>query len=361
MASAATPRFSVPYYHLAFQCGCNLQCFYCYERAKGTRTFQEFESLESVVHKLEIARECGYDVLAFASGELLLHPRYPDLLARAVALGFHEIQLVTNLTLIHEAAAATLRKAGVGVVAGTLMAGDDHGGMEVAAGREIWTRQLRAVRALAAEGVEFVPHFLLTGSVEKVMVSRFDELREAVGSEMPDVIVSAIQPVQEEHRSHPEYVSADALSWPDLAQEFAGRGARLVTQNIPVCRLGDFAHRNWRFQRRVARFAAGLPSRTDQLALVAEQESLLGGTELGTQAVCHHPVLCQNTQGLACTRTHGLEVDVTPTEALRQSVARLLHEWNVPFDDLRLDQIAEGVHRFGSSRDLAGVPARQET
>jgi uncharacterized Fe-S cluster-containing radical SAM superfamily protein len=343
---------------MAFQCGCNLQCFYCYERAK--RTFQEFESLESVVHKLEIARDCGYDVLAFASGELLLHPQHRELLARAVALGFHEIQLVTNLTLIDEAAAATLRKAGVGVVAGTLMAGDDQGGMAAAAGREIWTRQLRAVRALAAEGVEFVPHFLLTASVAKSLLSRFDEVREAVGRPLPDVIVSAIQPIQEEHKNHPEYVPADVICWPELVLEFSQRSARLVTQNVPVCRLGDFAHRNWRFQRRVARFAAGLPSRTDQLALIAEQENLLGGTELGTQAVCHHPVLCQNTQGLTCTRTHGAGFEPAPTEALRDSVARLLQEWNVPFDALRLDQIAERLHRFGSSKDLAEALARQE-
>ncbi len=358
MVVFATPRFSVPYYHLAFQCGCNLQCFYCYERAK--RIFQEFDSLDAVVHKLEVARQCGYDVLAFASGELLLHPQHRELLTRAVAQGFHEIQLVTNLTLIDEAAAATLRKAGVGVVAGTLMAGDDQGGVAVAAGREIWTRQLRAVRALAAEGVEFVPHFLLAASVARSLLQRFDEVREAVGRPLPDVIVSAIQPLQDEHKSHPEYVSADAVSWPDLVQEFAGRGARLVTQNVPVCRLGDFAHRNWRFQRRVARFAAGLPSRTDQLALVAEQENLLGGTECGTGSVCRYPVLCQNTQGLGCTLTHGQEAHVTARELLRQGVQRLLHEWNVPCDDLRIEQIVEGAHRFGSSKDLAEARDRQE-
>lgn len=330
-----------PYYHLSYGCRCNVECFYCYER--GSKEFDRFEAAESVVAQMRIARDCGYQILAFASGELLLHPEHKTLLREARDLGFREIHLVTNLTSLHEEGVQTLAEAGVDVVAGTLLARDDKAGFEVTSRHEIWTRQKRAIRLLREASLALAPHFLLTRSVASGLLEQFDEVTDLFGKSFDNTIVSAIEPIRGPEVRHPQYFPAQDLDWPGLFRAFESRGTRLVTQNVPACRLGPYAHRNWRFQRRLARAVLGFPKEPSLRDVIARQESLLARRDV--PETCREPVLCQNTQGIACDyRWEGM---------LETSVRVLLSEFGLERTDAQVKELVAVLERLGKAHDLA--------
>lgn len=286
-----------PYFHLSYGCRCNLRCFYCYERLDAR--FDTFDDAESIGEQIRAGRRCGYDTIAFASGELVLHPAWRDLVGMARAEGFGEIQLVTNLTLLDETTVAELAAAGIDLVAGTVAARTDEDALVLAGAPKTFSKQLDAVRWLGDHpSVTFVPHLMASASLTEHLLPTFEALHAAYGRAIPVAMISAIEPIVSAMRDHSQFVDAGTLDWEATLASFDARGTRVVTQNVPACLLGRYAHRSWWLERRVGRIRAGWPAETWQRTFVAEQERLLRRGEYDSG--CALGGACQNVEWLDC-------------------------------------------------------------
>lgn len=286
-------RQLVPYHHVRYEAACNLGCFYCYERPH--RRHDPDETLAAVAESLRFARDAGYRVVVFGAGELLLCERWPEAVELASRLGFDEVVLLTNLTLLDRAKLDRLVAAGLTGLAGTFAALSDRDGRQVAGAKQVYSRQLEAARLLAEyPDLIFRLHLIMTGEVAADPLGGLLELRDAMGLEMPVAMVSAIEPVSDEVRRHPHYRHGLDLEWPGLIRRAGGEGIMLLVQNIPACLLGEYAHRSLVLRRRVARVLAGWPGQPELSRQVDRTETLYrrlapAGACLGCPllGVCH--------------------------------------------------------------------------
>ncbi|MBZ4021005.1 hypothetical protein CKO11_00830 [Rhodobacter sp. TJ_12] len=83
---------------------CNLKCNMC--RRPQEKAFMTFERIG---HILDDARRIGVETISFSGGEPFVHPRFLDILDRALSHGF-AIELVTNGTLLKPEHVAVLER-----------------------------------------------------------------------------------------------------------------------------------------------------------------------------------------------------------------------------------------------------------
>lgn len=82
--------------------------------SKPTKVDFSLVPYEKLVAELEARRAEGYDSVGFLGGDVSIHPRMLDVVARAKALGYADVQVITNAMVFADAArAAALVEAGV--------------------------------------------------------------------------------------------------------------------------------------------------------------------------------------------------------------------------------------------------------
>ncbi len=334
------------YYALHFSAPCNLSCFFCYEQP---RTSEE-KSLHHVRHDLERARAAGYDRVAFSCGELLLLRSWKEMVRFAVELGFRERVLLTNLTLIDEESIAALVDAGITSVGATLVACSDEEGMSITGRPGVHSRQAAALRILNELSELFCGvHLILTREALADPWRRIAALLEMSPRRFSHVNISAIEPVRNEIIEHPSFVFGHDISWPELIEQAEKEGERLVVQNVPACRLGDWAHRSFMVRRRVARLLEGMPADRQLAREVSMNEVLFSRLPAAGSckscsliSVCHRD-FDRAPQGVAT---------VADPEAL---VARLLTEEGI---SAKPDEILAGLRLF-AARNSADEDLRE--
>lgn len=266
-----------PYHCVHFNAPCNLNCFYCYEERQEAdldRIRQEIED------SLRVARRAGYRVVAFTSGELLMLPFWKDEVTLARRLGFEEIALVTNLTLLDDDRLRDLEASGLTAVGGTIFALDDQEALSVAGREGIFKRQLAALRFLTGfPDLEFHAHLMITREMAKDLWTRIMRLRDLSPQGMDTLILSAIEPVSETVLRHRCYTSALDLDWEALLAAADEHGIFAVVQNVPACLLGAYAHRSFFLRKRVGRILHGWPEEEELVYAVNQGESLYGRLE----------------------------------------------------------------------------------
>jgi hypothetical protein len=307
-----------PYLHFAWRNACNLSCFYCYESPHPPPA--RAEPLEPLVERLRLARTLGYVDVALASGELVLYPRWRELVRAARDAGYRDVLLVSNLTRLDERLLDELEDAGVDGIVGSLFALDDAAGHAATRGRDTWQTQTAVLRRVGARpGLRFRPHLLLTKSVAAHPLGALEHAAACLGRPLSGAMISAIEVVGPRVARHPQFATADAVDWPALLGETDRRGVRVVTQNVPACRLGAWVHRDWRFTRRVARLLVGFPEGPAERRLVERQDGFVRGQR--GDGACAWTALCHDPDGLPCTAD-----PAAPAPRLEEPVAALLAE-----------------------------------
>ena len=98
------------------------------------------------------------------------------------------------------------------------------------------------------------------------------------------MIVSAVEPISDDVRRHPQYVHGLDLDWESILAATDRQGLRLVVQNVPACILGRYAHRSLFLRMRVARILAGLPRKRELREFVERTEGL--SRRLSPEGLC---------------------------------------------------------------------------
>ncbi len=266
-------RGLVPYHHVRFRAPCNLRCFFCYERPHTP--VDPAGQLAAIEKSLLRAREAGYTVVAFASGELLLLQGWERAVEMAVEMGFRGRYLLTNLALLDAEAVARLTDLGMTGVGGTVSLLSDDEAYEMTGQRGLPAQQEEALRLLAAEeGIDLSLHLILTRPIAGDLVGAITSLPERVGAPLDSVMLSAIEPISAAAAAHPLYTDGLDLPWEEIFCALEAEGVELVVQNIPACALGRFAHRSFFLRRRVGRIIQGWPEQPELAKEVNVAEDL---------------------------------------------------------------------------------------
>ena len=126
---------------------CNLSCPICFANANATGYVYEpgYEQVVGMLKSLRALRPTPATAVQFSGGEPTLHPRFFEIVERAAALGFSNIQIATNgLKMADHDFARRARDAGLH----TLYLQFDGIGPEVyrrTRGRDIWQEKLAAI------------------------------------------------------------------------------------------------------------------------------------------------------------------------------------------------------------------------
>jgi hypothetical protein len=266
-------RGLVPYHHVRFRAPCNLRCFFCYERPHTP--VDPTGQLKAIRRSLERAREAGYSVVAFGSGELMLLQGWEKAVEFAVELGFEGRYLLTNLSQIDASTVPRLVGLGLTGVGGTVSLLSDEQAFELGGMRGLPAHQFEALRLLAAEpGLDLSLHVILTRPIVGDLAKILSGLPERIGAPIGSVMLSAIEPISAAVGEHPLYTDGLDLPWERIFEALADAGMEMVVQNLPACALGRFAHRSFFLRRRVARILAGWPERGDLALEVNTAEDL---------------------------------------------------------------------------------------
>ena len=131
---------------------CNLTCSHCYADASPARELYGNLTYPDWLCVLDQAAELGCRRVQFIGGEPTLHPRLPELVEHAGQRGFHEIEVFTNATRLHDGLINCFTRNRVQVA--TSFYADDaevHDGVTEVAGS--WQRTVRGIRAVVAAGI----------------------------------------------------------------------------------------------------------------------------------------------------------------------------------------------------------------
>lgn len=126
---------------------CNLNCPICFANANVVGYVYEpsFEQLEAMMQALRDLRPTPATAVQFSGGEPTIHPRFHDIVRRARAMGFSNIQIATNgLKMADYDFAARAKDAGLH----TLYLQFDGIGPDIylkTRGRDIWNYKLQAL------------------------------------------------------------------------------------------------------------------------------------------------------------------------------------------------------------------------
>ena len=329
----------VPFHHVQYDAPCNLRCFYCYEAV--CRETDPDKMSAAIVDNLRHARAAGYRIAAFGAGELVLLRGWEEAVARARALGFDDCFLITNLTLLDEAALRRVAAAGITGIAGTFFATNDADAAATVGRADVFSRQIEAAgRIVRHPDLGFTPHVMLTRAVAADPLGALERLRDALGAPLPIVMISAIEPLSEAIRAHPAYTDGLDVPWESLLRRADAAGFRVVVQNLPACLLGDHAHRSFVVRKRVARLLAGWPDTPERVRQVAEQEGLFSRDlpDADGCAGCGARSVCQRYYAYPTTRP-----DVAPSDTA--VVTRLLAEEGLDAD---VPSLVRGLRWFAA-------------
>lgn len=309
------------YFHCSFENLCNLRCFFCYERPHCSK--DEVEPAAIVLQRVAAARKAGYDTVVFASGELVMHPHWEELVRGAAALGFSVVGLVSNLTLINERMLGHLARAGITYVAGTILADSDEDAAAITGVAQVVSRQRRALDAISRfPEMGFVPHFLVTRPWKERFLDVVSGVLDRLGDGVEVVQVSAVEPISSNVRRHAAFTDAATVPWERLLLDTRRRGLTLQTQNVPACVLGEAAHTNWTLRRRLARISQGWTGDSESDLLINRNEGLFRSHRVRSPVCqfCGHGLVCQNvsdTESLPAAPSEGSGPQHTIGEALQ--------------------------------------------
>jgi uncharacterized Fe-S cluster-containing radical SAM superfamily protein len=282
MAQTGQPRVDLvralePFHSLRFDSACNLKCFYCYEKHREPDLDRVRRDIEA---SLRFARRVGYRMVVFESGELLMLPFWKEAVELTRDLGFGDIILVTNLTLLDADRIRTLADSGLTAVVGTIFALDDAEALSVSGRLSVFKKQLAAIRHLARHPeIDFYAHIMLTRQMAENLWTRILKLRDLLQGRLKTIMFSAIEPVSEKVLHHRSYTSALELDWESSLDRADRQGLFATVQNIPACLLGSYAHRCFPIRKRVGRAVWGWPDEPELAYRINREESLYGRLE----------------------------------------------------------------------------------
>lgn len=98
-------KIKTPQLRVCVTPNCNLSCKFCRPGGEGyEQNLHDVMTYDEIIKVLKVTQEVGFDCVKFTGGEPLLRKEINDLINDAAEIGFEDIQMVTNGTLLKEKA-----------------------------------------------------------------------------------------------------------------------------------------------------------------------------------------------------------------------------------------------------------------
>lgn len=266
-------RSIYPHHHVRYRAPCNLDCFYCYEKPHPSAAPED--TLTRIEDNLREAAQAGYRVAVFGAGELLMLANWGKAVQIATGLGFEQVWVLSNLVRVDESKLEQLVRAGVTGVVGTFFSLNDDDAREIAGRKQVFSRQQAAALLLSdRDDLQFGLHLMLSKPVMDKLLYSILKLRDGLSRRPNSMMLSAIEPVSQQHSAHSYYSHGLDHDWESTLQSADDEGLFLVVQNVPACILGRYAHRSLMLRKRVGRIIRAWPKSAQARDFVDRAESL---------------------------------------------------------------------------------------
>jgi MoaA/NifB/PqqE/SkfB family radical SAM enzyme len=233
---------------------CNEGCLYCFadpelwaDRPRGWGLDYANLIAEDWRREFREIRRAGYDALSITGGEPLLHPDLLKMVRYARLLGFQQVELQTNATLLTRSNTRRLVKAGVCSALISLPSHIEKNYNAITATRDYHTPTLEGIRHMLDHGVRVtLAHVLCTANYTDV-----PEFVDFVCDNFPEVEWVSFLYVQPEGRATQNarlYPDLDDLRpyWQTAMARCARRGLRFRTDvqtGLPLCMMNGYEER----------------------------------------------------------------------------------------------------------------------